>query len=1191
MLHRSRRRNSRVYLAEALEPRELLSFTPPVDPRVVTSLDSGWKFIRQDVTNAHAITFNDSTWTSISVPHTWNNLDGQDGGSDYYRGIGWYRRHITPSASLAGKSLYLKFDGADLVTDVYINGTLIGEHDGGYSAFGWDVTSFLTIGADNVIAVKVNNALNNNIAPLAGDYTMDGGIYRHVNLIATNPQHVALQEFVPADTSANPVGPTVSYFLNTPGVYLTQTSVSSSSANLAITTDVRNDAATAKTLTVVSDIVDAAGNLVRELNSSQSVGASSNVDFVQSTVLSNPHLWNGVKDPYLYSVYVSVKSGTTLTDVLQQSLGFRSFSVDPNLGAILNGQPYDLHGVDFHQDRLNEGWAISDADQTQDVGLIQEIGATFVRLSHYQHPELTYQLLDQDGIAAWSEVPINGTGNANLPSTTAFLNNAKQQLQEMIRQEYNHPSILVWGLFNEINDNATNRSVITALNNLAHQEDPTRLTTAASNNDPSAPVAQIPNVAGFNEYFGWYSGVISDIGPWLDSEHAANPTRAIGLSEYGAGASVIEHEENATEPDNASNWHPEEYQDLFHEEYWAALESRPFVWEKTVWNMFDFAVDSRDEGDTAGRNDKGLVTYDRKTKKDAFYFYKANWSSSPVLYITSRQFTTRASNNIAVKIYANMDSVTLSVNGVTIGTINSASAPEKIFLWNNIALQPGPNQIQVTGTRAGQNYSDSVTWTYTPPLQTLSAMTGTPFARINFQPSTSSSIPGYDADNGLVFGARPDGLSYGWNVDETANARERTSGFIGSPPPDPRYARFIHMERNGAFFWEIAVPNGTYDVHIVGGDPGFTDSTYGIDLEGRLALSGTPTTSNLWLESIVRVSVTDGRLTLSNDAAGVNSKIDYIDINTTTPFAFVQSNRLFVNFQGFPISLGMQSGKISATSGATTLNFDPATFADALVTGSTSDTVTLNGGSFTFAGGTSPGLSLVLNGGAALMMDASESLTHLTISGGQLFVKAGGAGPLRVQTINLTGGLLDLADNSLIIDATPATAVRPLLVSGFNGGAWDGSGIDSSTAASDVTHLHALGYAEASDLGVSTFMGQSVGPGAVLIRYTPYGDNNLDGTVDIGNDFAMLLDGLAAKNASSWVQGDYTFDNKVDLGNDFNLYLRSYLGAALNHSSEPMHFSAQPQVAATSVAAMPPITTLPSDADNLFDSERAGGFQ
>jgi beta-galactosidase len=396
---------------ELLEDRTLLTSATGgsgrlPDPRNVVNLDASWKFLRSDVAGAQDRSFDDSSWNDVDLPHTWNNLDGQQGGY-YYRGIGWYRQHDVIPAEWAGRELFLKFDGASLVTDLYVNGAFVGEHRGGFAAFTWDVTPYLAVGQDNVLAVKVNNAYNPNIPPLSGDFTMDGGIYRHVNLIATDPLHVSLTD----DSS--------------PGVYLQQTNVSAASADLQVTTKLLNDDIIARQATVVANVLDADGNLVTSLSSDVAIDPGTGLDVVQNTTLKNPHLWNGRADPYLYQVCVQViddDSGVTV-DQVEQSLGFRFYWVDPANGFFLNGQYLDLHGVDFHQDRLNKGWAISDADQIEDIGLIQEIGATFVRLSHYQHHPLTYDLLDQAGIVAWSEIPfVNSATNSQAFSTTRSSN-------------------------------------------------------------------------------------------------------------------------------------------------------------------------------------------------------------------------------------------------------------------------------------------------------------------------------------------------------------------------------------------------------------------------------------------------------------------------------------------------------------------------------------------------------------------------------------------------------------------------------------------------------------------------------------------------------------------------------------------------------------------------------------------------
>ena len=404
--------------------------------------------------------------------------------------------------------------------------------------------------------------------------------------------------------------------MNTPGVYLKPANVTAASADVSITTNMRNDAGTPQTLTVVSDIVDAAGNLVSELTTAQSVAAGANVNFVQNTTIANPHRWNGVLDPYLYTVYVTVTDGVNVHDLVQQHMGLRTFSVDPNAGAMLNGQYYDLHGVNFHQDRLNKGWAISDGDQVEDVNLIQEMGSTFVRLSHYQHPQLTYDLLDQRGIAAWSEIPHQRDRDTAVSNTTAFLDNAKQQLQEMIRQNYNHPAVLVWGLFNEIARYFGQPRGGHGAEQPGAQEDPTRPRSAPPTRVPSGQLNTIPDIA-------WLQPLLRLVQRHVRPDRRADrststrriPTRPFGISEYGAGAGITQHQDNPSTPDPVGLFHPEEYQSLFHEAYWIALKTRPFVWEKTIWNMFDFAADGRNEGDTPGRNDKGMVTYDRQTRR------------------------------------------------------------------------------------------------------------------------------------------------------------------------------------------------------------------------------------------------------------------------------------------------------------------------------------------------------------------------------------------------------------------------------------------------------------------------------------------------------------------------------------------------------------------------------------------------
>jgi beta-galactosidase len=712
------------------------TYLPPANNRADILLDAGWRFIRQDVSGAQSVSFDDSAWSVLNLPHTWNNLDGQDGGNNYYRGIGWYRTHYTVDNSYAGRHFFLKFDGAFLVADVYVNGNLLGEHQGGFAAFVFDVTPYLNVGADNVIAVKVNNAFNANIPPLSADFTFFGGLYRDVHLLVTDPVQISPLDY------------------GSPGVYLMPANVSAASAGLRVTTVLSNATAAAATVTVRAVITDAATNLVTTLTNVVTLSAASASNVVANTTIANPHLWNGLYDPYLYQVFVEVWNGSSVVDVVAQPLGFRYFSVNPANGFFLNGQHYDLHGVDMHQDWLNCGWALTNAQRVTNFMFLKEIGATAVRLSHYQHHDETYQLGDQNGIILWSEVP-----NINyITASSAYYTNTLQQLKEMIRQRCNHPSVVCWSLFNEITlSGGPDPSPLISLEaQLAAQEDPTRPTTAAANSSDNAPTTQYSQLICFNKYYGWYGGVVTDLAPWADNFHSTYPGRSVGVSEYGCGASISQHSEDpVTEPANAGPYHPEEYQNLFHESYWLQMKERPFLWGKFIWNMFDFASDGRNEGDTAGRNDKGLVTYDRQVRKDAFYWYKANWTTNPMVYITGHTFTNRLTNAITAKVYANCDSVELFLNGVSQGVTNSSNC---IFTWP-VRLQSGTNTVLANGTKGTANVTDSLLWVV-PVLPPLAAITNPSMSTVYLNSTNVALSLGATATDNQV--ASPPPLTTTW---------------------------------------------------------------------------------------------------------------------------------------------------------------------------------------------------------------------------------------------------------------------------------------------------------------------------------------------------------------------------------------------------------------------------------------------
>ena len=677
------------------------TYQPPANVRQDLVLDSGWKFIRQDVPRAQDVNIDDSSWSNLNLPHTWNNLDGQDGKKNYYRGVGWYRKHYTPAGNLAGRRFFLKFDGAFLVTDVYVNGSHLGEHQGGFAAFVFDATPYLRAGADNLIAVKVNNAENTNIPPLSADFTFFGGLYRDVHLLMTDPVHIS-----PLDYAS-------------PGVYLKTSDVSSNSADLRVTALLSNSTRAPETVLVRTVVTDASTNVVAVMTNFVTLLPAGASNAVAATTIARPHLWNGLADPYLYQTFVELWRGSKVVDVVAQPLGFRYFHVNPDKGFFLNGRHYDLHGVSMHQDWPDRGWAITEAQVNTNFMLLKEIGATAVRLSHYEHNDYTYQLADRNGIVLWSEIPLIN----RITESPAFYASARQQLTELIHQRYNHPSVICWGVFNEITLRPGPSPVRLArqLARIAEEEDPTRPSTSAANASDDEPSNWCTELNAINKYFGWYNGRLGEFGPWADNIHLDYPERCIGVSEYGAGASIYQHSEDpVSEPRNDGHYHPEEYENLYHEVHWQEMQARPFLWCKFVWNMFDFAVAGRNEGDTPGRNDKGLVTYDRQVRKDAFYWYKANWTTNPMVYITGHTFTNRLTNVITAKVYANCESVELFLNGASRGV---ATSTNRIFTWP-VTLSGGTNRVEAIGRAGGRLVSDALVWV--APDSTPQAAAGRP---------------------------------------------------------------------------------------------------------------------------------------------------------------------------------------------------------------------------------------------------------------------------------------------------------------------------------------------------------------------------------------------------------------------------------------------------------------------------------
>lgn len=652
-------------------------------------IDSGWRFKAGNIAGAGEPQFDDQDWQTVNLPHNWGWEEAQKGQS-YTRGPGWYRRRLDLGPPEPGKRYFLRFEAAGSVADVFLNGSPLGQHRGAFGAFCYEITKQLSANGRNTLAVIVSNAPETDVAPLSGDFSIFGGLYRPVHLIVTNTICFARTDHA------------------SPGVAWYETNVNGTRAVIDVTAQISNESSRDEELTISAVIFDASGNRVSSTDQVITAVAHVIAPVPLRTVVKKPRLWNGRKDPYLYKAVVELrKQDGTLLDTVAQPLGLRFFRVDPEKGFFLNAKPYHLHGVNRHQDRPDKGWAISEEDMAEDIRLIKELGCTVIRCAHYQHSDYFYSLCDSAGILVWAELPqVNEIG-----MDPRFAETSRDQLLDLIRQNINHPSIFVWSLFNELWPGKPDpHRELEDLKIVANGEDPTRPTIAATSTDRLPQMNHIPDLLGWNIYPGWYPdwGPKESFGDLLDKGRTMSRSGGICISEYGAGANTEHHEQNPNQPRTDGQWHPEEWQALVHEAAWSAMKQRPFIWGTFVWNMFDFTSSTRHEGGVPGRNDKGLVTYDRKTKKDAFFFYKANWSDEPVIYIASRRFTVRKDSVTEVKVYSNADQVELLLNGITQG--RQAKTANRIFIWKDIKLRPGSNDIKAQGVRGGRILSDSCEW-------------------------------------------------------------------------------------------------------------------------------------------------------------------------------------------------------------------------------------------------------------------------------------------------------------------------------------------------------------------------------------------------------------------------------------------------------------------------------------------------
>ena len=629
------------------------------------------------------------TEVRVDLPHTWNAQDALSGKIDYKRGIGNYEKNLFIRPEWKGKRLFIRFEGVNNIADVFINRRHIGEHRGGYGAFIFEITGKVEYGKENSILVRVNNGEQLDIMPLVGDFNFYGGIYRDVHLLITDETCIS-----PLDYAS-------------PGVRLIQDSVSHRYAKVRAIVDLSNGSSGNQEVELNVRLLDGQ-RVVKE--GTKNVNLSGNEVMQQELTfeIDQPHLWNGRQDPFLYQAEVTLFRNGQMVDRVTQPLGLRFYRIDPDKGFFLNGKHLPLQGVCRHQDRSEVGNALRPQHHEEDVALMLEMGVNAVRLAHYPQATYFYDLMDKNGIIVWAEIPFVGPGGYNdkgFVDLPAFRANGKEQLKELIRQHYNHPSICVWGLFNELTELGDNPvEYIKELNVLAHQEDPTRPTTSASNQ--MGDLNFITDAIAWNRYDGWYGGTPADLGKWLDRMHKDHPEICIAISEYGAGASIYHQQDSLVKTVPTSWWHPENWQTYYHIENWKTISSRPYVWGSFVWNMFDFGAAHRTEGDRPGINDKGLVTFDRKVRKDAFYFYKANWNrEEPMLYLTGKRNTVRTQRLQTITAFTNLSGAELFVNGKSYGKAIPDSYA--ILEWKNVELEPGENEIKVVSTNKKLPLSDS----------------------------------------------------------------------------------------------------------------------------------------------------------------------------------------------------------------------------------------------------------------------------------------------------------------------------------------------------------------------------------------------------------------------------------------------------------------------------------------------------
>lgn len=671
----------------------LLGSICKAEAREVTPFNNGWEFKKGPFpTDAMqtAARWN-ADWEQVNVPHTWNADDMQKKTNSFYAGVAYYRKHYVFPESLEGKRLFLRFEGVGACAEVYVNGYLVGTHKGAYSAFVCEIGSQVRMGEENEIVVKADNAARPDVIPvnhaLFGVY---GGIYRPVWLIVTEPCNIVVNDCA------------------SPGVYITQKNVSKQSADVSVRVKLDNATLAPAALELENAIYTREGKLVKVHRQSFELTPQGVQNYVSDFKISHPHLWQGREDPYLYKVVSRLKQDGQVIDEVIQPLGLRKYEAVAGKGFFLNGKKYPMYGVTRHQDWWGMGSALTNREHDFDLEQIIEVGATTVRFAHYQQSDYIYSRCDTLGLIIWAEIPfVNRV-------TGQEWDNVHQQMRELIRQSFNHPSIYVWGIHNEVyHPHGYTAALTQSVHDLCKLEDPDRYTVAVNGyGHAEHPVNGNTDIQGMNRYFGWYEKKIQDIKPWIEKMEKEYPWQRLMLTEYGADAN-IEHQTELL--GDALNWgsdfYPETFQTKTHEYQWGVISQHPYILASYLWNMFDFAVPQWKRGGVDARNMKGLITFDRKIRKDAFYWYKANWSKEPVLYLTQRRNTERERRETSVTVYSNLGTPRVFLNGRELDGVRKGYT-DVHYIFDQVTLAEGRNVLRAVIVSDGKEYTDEIVWNY-----------------------------------------------------------------------------------------------------------------------------------------------------------------------------------------------------------------------------------------------------------------------------------------------------------------------------------------------------------------------------------------------------------------------------------------------------------------------------------------------